>query len=197
MALTHLIVGLGNPGFKYRNTRHNIGFKVINELKKSHTVVSKRKTRLYQTFEIDIDENQSALLAKPMTYMNNSGVALKALIEKYHFQIDNILVVFDDYNLPFGKIRIRPRGSSGGHNGLKSIIAHLQSDHFPRIKIGIGQEKIPDVVNFVLGKFDKTEKGKLSGIITTSAEACSFVLVHGIYKAMNRYNSSDHQGGSK
>lgn len=194
METTHLIVGLGNPGFNYRKTRHNIGFMVIDKLKKKHTVISKKRTKLYQSFEININEKEKALLVKPMTFMNHSGLALKALIDKHNFQLNNVLVVFDDYHLPFGKIRIRPKGTSGGHNGIKSIIEHLQDDQFPRIKIGIGQNEIPDVIQFVLGKFNKTEKKKLSGIISNASEACCFTLDYGIYKTMNKFNKS-YQGG--
>lgn len=185
-----MIVGLGNPGFKYRKTRHNIGFMVIDELRKKYTVISKKRTKLYQTFEININENQKAILVKPMTFMNNSGAALRVLIDKHDFQLNKILVVFDDYHLPFGKLRIRPKGTSGGHNGIKSIIEHLQNDQFPRIKIGIGQDEMPDVIRFVLGKFNKVEKKKLSEIISNTSEACCFTLVYGIDKAMSTFNKS-------
>lgn len=180
-------MGLGNPGSKYHLTRHNLGFMVVDNLCKKFHCQYKQKKYFYSFATIHIAQ-KSAILAKPLTYMNLSGMAIGKLIEKYEIQLKNVLIIVDDFNLPFGKIRIRSKGSDGGHNGLESIIQELSSDAFPRLRVGIGRENITDFVEFVLSEFDEEETKKLPNIIERSSEACLDFVVEGIEKTMTKYN---------
>ncbi|WP_073072505.1 aminoacyl-tRNA hydrolase [Thermosipho atlanticus] len=176
----HLVVGLGNPGPRYAFTRHNVGFmfldKIANNWKRKHN---------YEEAKINIAE-KNVLLIKPLTFMNLSGEIFNYINPS---DFDDIIVVYDDVNIPLGKIRIRKKGSDGGHNGLKSIIAYI-GEHFPRIRIGIGPkpENI-DLVNFVLGEFNNNELMILHKVLEITTEALEEIVAGNISSAMNKFNS--------
>lgn len=185
----YFIVGLGNPGLQYENTRHNVGFMTIDYLANKYDIdVRKLKFKsLYGQGEIS---GHKVMLIKPQTYMNNSGEAITELRNFYKFDIDKLIVIYDDIDIDFGTIRIRKKGSAGSHNGMKSIIYQIQDDQFPRIKISIGQKPERwDLANFVLSGFSKEEVGVLEDEIRLAAEGIELILKEDIDKAMNRCNS--------
>lgn len=184
-----LIVGLGNPGREYRQNRHNIGFMLVDRLAsdlgeafsrfESRALVTKTK---YKDFRI--------ILAKPQTYMNKSGQAVGSLYRYYKISINRLLVVYDDVDLPFGKLRMRPAGRSGGHRGMKSVIESLGTDAFPRLRIGIGRPPgRMDAADHVLRDFSKEESERLSEVLDGGVDAVLKYIIDGIDKAMNQYNS--------
>lgn len=183
------IVGLGNPGKAYEGTRHNVGFDVIDLLSYRNNIkVNKIKFKSVYG-EGNIGDNKVILL-KPQTYMNNSGMAVLDLYNFYKLPVENIIVVVDDIDIPFATIRIRAKGSAGTHNGMKSIIYHLQSDKFPRVKVGIGQKKEgQDLADFVLSRFNKDEREKIDLAIEEAALAVEAIIKDGIQSAMNQFNS--------
>jgi PTH1 family peptidyl-tRNA hydrolase len=184
-----LIVGLGNPGPKYEWTRHNCGFMVIDEL-------ARRAGRGIRTPECQaltsraIISHEEVLLLKPQTFMNLSGIAVAAAKKKYEIgDTSSILVVGDDLALPFGRIRIRPQGSAGGQNGLKSIIERLGAQDFPRVRLGIAPEHpVTDAADFVLSEFPKKDRDALAGIVARAADAVEDILTIGVVNAMSKYN---------
>ncbi len=179
-----LIVGLGNIGEKYCFTRHNAGFMVLDKWVLDNNVSFKEDKKL-KSFITKIDNN---LLIKPTTYMNLSGEAVRAVIDYYKISKDDILIIYDDISLDLGKIRFRANGSDGGHNGIKSIIQHLGSKEFDRLKIGIGpQPNIPSE-NYVLQNFPKECHAILKDVLKKSTEAVEFYLDNGIQKAQNKFN---------
>lgn len=189
--LNVLIVGLGNPGKNYQNTRHNLGWMVLDLISEKcaakfrvagQSLIAKINTTI---------SNDNAILLKPTTFMNNSGIAIIQIFQKYNLEPGNMVVVCDDFSIPLGTIRIRKQGSAGGHNGLQSIIQHLNTQEFPRIRLGIGP--VPeyfDPKDFVLSQFHKTEKQTIQQMVNTAAESIFCILEHGIDKAMTRYNTS-------
>jgi peptidyl-tRNA hydrolase, PTH1 family len=186
-----LIVGLGNPGAEYERTRHNLGFMLIDLLAHEAGAQVKRKDCRALVGRAEL-EGTRALLVKPQTYMNLSGESVACLLAKQdsNSAAQNLIVISDDLALPFGAIRLRPRGSAGGHNGLKSIIAATKTDEFIRLRIGIQPEHpIGDTKNFVLDEFSRGERMQLDKILERSAEALRAVLRDGIDKAMAEYNS--------
>ena len=182
-----LIVGLGNPGPKYANTRHNIGFQFIKKLGKLYELsFTQRCDSIVGEGKIHYQE---VVLAQPLTYMNRSGRAVKCLVRKYNLDLNDILIVYDDLNLDIGKIRLRTSGSSGGHNGMKSIINQLSSNQFPRLKIGIGRpEPGFDVANYVLGRFNPEEKEVIDKSIEEAVQAAETFIESGPEVAMNKFN---------
>lgn len=184
-----LIVGLGNPGLRYRNTRHNVGFHVIDALSEKYGISIKRLK--YKSLVGDgLIEGKRVLLTKPQTYMNASGESIKEIVEWYKIPTEKIILIYDDVDLPLGKIRIRRGGSGGTHKGMHSIIYHLQLDNFPRIRIGIGQVPEPlDIIDYVLGKFDKYERGIIGKTIIRAAEAASLIIKSGVDEGMSKFNS--------
>ena len=185
----YYIVGLGNPGLQYENTRHNVGFLTIDYLAKKYDIkVKKLKFKsLYGQGEIS---GQKVMLIKPQTYMNNSGEAVRDLKNFYKFEDDKLIVILDDIDIDFGKIRIKKKGSAGTHNGMKSIIYQIQTDNFPRIKIAVGQKpSYMDLASFVLSGFTKYEADIVREEIINAAEACQMIINDDIDKAMNKYNS--------
>jgi PTH1 family peptidyl-tRNA hydrolase len=185
-----LIVGLGNPGAEYERTRHNLGFMLIDLLARESGALVKRKDcrALVGLAEL---EGERVLLVKPQTYMNLSGESVACLLAKQDSKsaAQALIVISDDLALPFGTIRLRPRGSAGGHNGLKSIIAATKTDEFIRLRIGIQPEHpIGDTKNFVLDEFSRSERTELDKILERSAEALRAVLRDGIDKAMAQHN---------
>ncbi|MBM6885932.1 aminoacyl-tRNA hydrolase [Pseudoflavonifractor phocaeensis] len=184
-----LLVGLGNPGDKYDNTRHNVGFAAIDQLAEELRVpVQKLKYRaLTQTVELG---GAKVLLMKPITYMNLSGEAVGEAARFFKIPADHVLVLSDDVSLPVGKLRIRKGGSAGGHNGLKSIIQHLGTDQFPRVKIGVGEKPHPDydMADWVLGKFAGEDLKTITQAIQRAGKAAECYIHDGPDQAMNRFN---------
>ena len=184
-----LVVGLGNPGEKYENTRHNVGFLTVDELaERARVPVQKLKHRaLTNTLEVG---SVKVLLMKPVTYMNLSGEAVGEAARFYKLPPERVLVISDDVSLPVGKLRIRKGGSAGGHNGLKSIIQHLGTDQFPRIKVGVGQKPHPDydMADWVLSKFAGEDLKTITEAIRKAADAVECLIQEGPDKAMNRFN---------
>ncbi len=182
-----LLMGLGNPGPQYKFTRHNLGFMIvekISDILKTNFTSGKGE---YLIARSQVKDKQ-VFLAKPLTYMNRSGEAALDLVEKYEIPLHNFLVIVDDFNLPFGKIRFRKKGSDGGHNGLADIIYKLNSEEFPRLRVGIGTENMDDPVRFVLSPFTKEELEILPEIIQRAAEGSIYFIENGIEKTMSKYN---------
>ena len=185
-----LIVGLGNPGPEYARTRHNLGFTLVEKLA-ADAAVNVRRSECQSLVGSGLIENQRVKLAKPQTFMNSSGDAVSCLISKPELEAAKLIVISDDLALPFGSIRLRQRGSAGGHNGLKSIISGLGTNEFIRLRIGIQPEHaISDAKNFVLNEFTKTEKESLPEILERAAEAIRSVLRDGVGKAMSLHNEA-------
>lgn len=184
-----IVIGLGNPGTRYENTRHNVGFDTIDKLSKKHNIaVSKVKHKA--VIGDGIIEGCRVILAKPQTFMNLSGESVREIIEWYKVPIKNIIIIYDDIDLPIGKLRVRPKGSSGTHNGMRSVIYQIQSDEFPRIRIGI--DKPPqgwDLANFVLSKFSSEERKNVEEAIDNAVSAVETIIKLGVDSAMNRFNA--------
>lgn len=181
------IIGLGNPGKKYELTRHNIGFIVLDYLAmKYNTPISKIKFKSYYT-EINVD-GEKIILVKPQTYMNLSGEAVSSVINYYNLDLNDVMVIFDDIDVEFGKIRIRKKGGSGTHNGIKNIIYSLNSDEFPRLRFGIGKPDNGDLVDYVLRKFPKDDIGQLKETVIKATMAIEEFIKFGIDESMNKYN---------
>ena len=184
-----LVVGLGNVGDRYEGTRHNVGFEVADELgeRGNFPIMRLKHKALTQSAVIG---GQRALVMKPTTFMNLSGEAVADAARFYKIAPDHVLVVCDDVALPVGKLRVRRGGSAGGHNGLKNIIAHLGTDQFPRIKIGVGGKPDPDydMADWVLGRFQGEDKKTIRAAVERAADAVECVLRDGCDKAMNRFN---------
>jgi len=185
-----LIVGLGNPGKEYINTRHNIGFMFIDKIASEYNLKFKLDTKLKAEISEVIINNTKVLLAKPQTFMNLSGEAVRNILSYYKIDIDDILVVYDDLALPLGKVRIRKSGSSGGHNGIKNIIELLKTNDIKRIRIGIGSPNT-DQVSYVLGAFSKTELIILDKTISQAKEMLNTYLVSSFDDFMNKFNRSN------
>jgi PTH1 family peptidyl-tRNA hydrolase len=189
-----LIVGLGNPGKEYSANRHNVGFHCLNYLAKANHISFDKKQGKARIGAGVIAANE-VVLAKPQTYMNLSGQAVAPLMQRYYLALDDLMVIHDDMDLPLGKIRIRKASSAGGHNGAKSIIASLGSQDFVRIRVGIGRPELPgeskgrDVVDYVLGDFDRDEMKLLENTIPRVAEAVVCLLTEGLEAAMNKFNT--------
>lgn len=186
-----LIVGLGNPGKSYAGNRHNVGFQCLDHFASQHRIpITERRLRLkalkakYGTGEV---AGTSVVLAKPRTYMNHSGAAVAQLVHRFGVQIDDLLVIYDDLDLPLGKLRIRQQGGAAGHKGVASIIASLGSEEFPRIRVGIGRPE-GDEVSYVLSDFAAEEKDIAREAIARVADVLLCILAEGIEAAMNRYN---------
>ena len=189
------IVGIGNPEQQYDKTRHNIGFRVLDALCKKHSGVwrSKKKSRS-QVCSLD-----QGILIKPETYVNNTGDAVKVMVQKYGAAPSDFLFVCDDVNLMLGKIRLRDSGSAGGHHGLESVIAAFSAEDFPRLRVGVGSEKMPkdDLTHFVLGKFEAGEQGPLNVILERSVSVCSAWLENGFDQALNELSKLQSIKGSE
>jgi PTH1 family peptidyl-tRNA hydrolase len=195
-----LIVGLGNPGKAYEHTRHNVGFDVLDQLAgKGGVEFRKRLLAPVQTAEMRVG-SESLLLVKPLAFMNRSGPPVGALARKKGVAPADLVVVVDDVDLPCGQLRIRARGSAGGHNGLKSVIEHVGTEDFVRIRVGVGRPAASasrkqagepgesDMVKHVLSKFSPDERDTIAGAIERAAEAVTHIVEHGVDKAMNKFN---------
>lgn len=184
----YLIAGLGNPELRYAATRHNVGFEAAARL--SERYAQGREKRKFQSLMVQGSiEGEPCIILRPQTYMNNSGIAVREAAAFYKIPAERILVIYDDIALPLGALRLRKGGSAGGHNGIKSIIAHLGTQDFPRIRIGVGGKPDGwDLADYVLGAFTKEEQPVILETLDLAVKAAAAVLVKGMDKAMNEYN---------
>lgn len=182
-----LIVGLGNPGPDYANTRHNVGFRCLDELARRHGLTWERP-RLQAVQARGTIAGHDVVLAKPQTYMNASGVAVVQLVKWYKTPLTDLLIVSDDLDLPFAQLRLRAEGSAGGQKGLASVLQHLRTNTVPRLRIGIGRPQWGEAKGYVLTRFTKEQAAALPGIIGRAADAAELWLAEGILAAMNEYN---------
>lgn len=184
----YVVVGLGNPGKDYTNTRHNVGFNTIDILAKRNNI-SLNKIKFKSVYGEGFIGRHKVMLVKPQTYMNNSGISVREIAQFYKIAVEDIIVIVDDIDIDFAELRIRQKGSAGSHNGLKSIIYHLQDDKFPRVKIGIGKKHPQqDLADFVLSRFSKEEIPDIDNAIEKAAEAVESMVVDGVETAMNKFN---------
>lgn len=184
----YLIVGLGNPGRKYEHTRHNIGFKVLDAVAKKLDVEFSRMQSKAMITKVLINDSQ-VILAKPRTFMNLSGQSVAALTRFYKIELERLLLVFDDVDLPFETLRLRGEGGSSGHNGMKSILVTLSSQKFPRLRIGVGRPAgRMSTANFVTQKFSKSEEEVLPFIIQNASDAAISFIKEGLANTMNKFN---------
>lgn len=183
-----LIVGLGNPGYEYHLTPHNLGFMAVEHLADiCGAKFSRRETRA--VIALAELENEQVVLAKPQTFMNLSGLAVQGLLRSLNLSTDDLIVLIDDVDLPLGFIRVRQRGSAGGHNGLKSIIGALETDQFVRVRMGARTESpVEDLVSYVLSPFPEEQLETVAQTVDQAAEATRIILREGSQKAMNRFN---------
>lgn len=183
-----VVIGLGNPGKDYKDTRHNVGFKTIDLLSERNNIkVNKIKFR--SVYGEGFIGGKKVILLKPQTYMNNSGLAVQEVYNFYKLPIENIIVVVDDIDVKFGTIKLRKNGSGGSHNGLKSIISQINNRNFPRVKIGIGRNKPGEILtSFVLGKFPKAKRETIEAAIMEAAESIETIITEDINRAMNDFN---------
>ncbi len=192
---TWLIAGLGNPGKRYERTRHNIGFMVVDQIVRRLTGDGRLRR-----FDAEIFERSSkcgrVVLLKPQTFMNVSGNAVSPAIRWYRVPLNRVLVVYDDLDLPFGRIRLRPSGSSGGHNGIDSIINVLGTDNFPRLRLGIGRSDPSRTIGYVLSRFSRAEENALKDYVSRAADAAICWHLEGIDVAMNEFNRRSSGDGS-
>lgn len=197
----YIVVGLGNPTKTYDGTRHNIGFNVIDQIA-ADLGISVNEKKHKAKFGKGYIGGEKIILAKPQTYMNLSGESVRALMDYYKVSEDELIIIYDDTSLDAGQIRIRGKGSAGGHNGIRSIISHLGTMEFPRIKVGIGS-KPPgwDLADYVLSKFKEEEKDIIKEAVKTASDAVRVIITDGINEAMNQYNirkkSNDAKGDVK
>jgi len=182
-----IIVGLGNPGPEYKNTRHNIGYMVLEELAARHPLEKQDAKFDALIGQIRIG-GEKVLLVKPLTYMNLSGRAVQPLLHWHKLDLQDLIVVYDDMDLPLGRLRIRAGGGSGGHKGIKSIIERLSTNDFARIRLGIGRAADRDAVDWVLGRFGSEEKTEAQHAVQRAAEALEKWVIAGLESAMNTYN---------
>jgi PTH1 family peptidyl-tRNA hydrolase len=187
--MSRLIIGLGNPGKQYSGTRHNVGFDVVDTLA---TRVRAAWASAPRGIEALMARTVDVVLVKPLTFMNLSGAAVMGLLQFYKVPLENIVVIVDDVNLELGRLRIRPSGSAGGHNGLKSIIGSLGTEEFARIRMGVGRgDARRDLADHVLSKFDAAERADVEALVGRAADAAQLFVTDGIGPVMNRYNRKE------
>ncbi|MDU5252160.1 aminoacyl-tRNA hydrolase [Anaerococcus vaginalis] len=185
----YYIVGLGNPGIQYENTRHNAGFITIDYLARKYSI-DIRKIKFKSLIGQGVISGHKVMLVKPQTYMNNSGEAIREIYKYFDFDHDKLIVIYDDIDIDFGSIRIRKKGSAGTHNGMKSIIYNLEFDDFPRIKVAVGKKpSYMDLANFVLSGFSKQEAKIIEEEVKFASDAIEMILEEGIEKSMSMFNS--------
>ena len=182
-----LVVGLGNKGREYENTRHNMGFMLVDRYLQYKNITDRFKEKFNAIYIETTINNEKVIFIKPMTYMNNSGIAVRAFVDFYKLNSEDVLVISDDLDLDLGKFRLRRNGSSGGHNGLKSIISHLGTDNFKRLRIGISNDK-DDVINYVLSKFSKKELNEIDTMFDTLVDVLDDYFVMDFTSLMSKYN---------
>jgi PTH1 family peptidyl-tRNA hydrolase len=191
-----LVVGLGNPGAKYADTRHNVGFAAVDLLAKRHGLQWESAPRGAEALIANWRAG-GAIFAKPLTFMNLSGQAVVPLLQFYKIELADLLVIVDEVQLETGRVRIRPEGSAGGHNGLKSLIASLGTLGFPRLRIGVGRgDTRRDLANHVLARFEPDERSVIDDAIARAADAAELFIADGVPAAMNRYNRKDDTNSS-
>lgn len=189
------IVGLGNPGIQHRFTRHNIGFLAVESLIEKINARPFEGNEFYECSKGSSGDSD-VLLMMPQTYMNNSGIAVREACSKYGIDFDNVLIVFDDFQLPFGTLRMRAKGSDGGHNGMASVVYHLQSDLIPRLRIGVAGPSIPErhthdaMAEYVLASFEPAEEKLLPQLLHQTDDACISWMNEGIVKTMSIFNKN-------
>ena len=184
----YLIVGLGNPEAEYGKTRHNMGFNTINKIAEQYHI-NVNKTKFQGLSEVGTIEGQKVILVKPQTYMNLSGNSVKEVVDFYKIEKEKILVIYDDMDIEPGKIKIRKKGSAGGHNGMKSIIQMIGTEEFPRIRVGIGRPiHKDDEINYVIGAIPEEDLKRLDEGIEKAQKAVEEILRNGVDSAMNKYN---------
>ena len=188
----YVIVGLGNPGKKYENTKHNVGFITIDYLAEKYDIKVNKIKHKALVGEGFIGR-EKVLLVKPQTYMNLSGQSIREILLYYRMELNQLMIIYDDADIDCGRIRIRKKGSAGTHNGMKSIVYELQSDQFPRLRIGIGKQKHGNIVGFVLSGFPKEEIVRIEEAVRNAAGAISLWVESGIDKAMNEYNTKKEE----
>lgn len=199
LVIPSLIVGLGNPGSKYERTRHNVGFAAVDALARHWQIGLSAQQKFQAEFgQGQRSSGQRVRLLKPLTYMNDSGRAIRAAVDWFNLPVSSVLVIYDDMDLPVGKIRLRLSGSAGGHNGIRSAIAHLGTQDFPRLRVGIGQPPAQadqrDTTSYVLGRLSAQEAEVLPAVLQGMIEAIEFSLTQGIEKAMSLYNGRILEG---
>ena len=181
-----MIVGLGNPGKQYERTRHNSGFMAIDKVaEKLNLNIDKKE------FAALTAKNNQVILVKPQTYMNNSGEAVSQIMKYYHIDINDLLIIYDDLDLKYGQLRLRLKGSSGGHNGIKSIINYIHSENFKRIRIGIEKNPLIETADYVLGKVEKDKQQLFDDSIEKASQAAIEFITDELEKIMNKYNKGD------
>lgn len=183
----YLIAGLGNIGDEYKNTRHNVGFDVIDILSKRYNI-SFNRIKFKGEFGEGFINNEKCILLKPRTYMNLSGEAVAEAVSFYKIPNNNIIVIHDDISLECGKLRVRTKGSAGGHNGIKSIISCISSEEFIRIKVGVGSPKKTDLVSHVLGRFSGEDAEIMPKMFEAASDCIEFIIKNGSESAMNKFN---------
>ncbi len=187
-----IIVGLGNPGVRHSHTRHNIGFQVLDKFALSIAGTNLKWRKKFFAYILNLRyQEKDLILVKPQTFMNLSGKSVKDITDYYNINYNNLLIIYDDFHLPLGRIRIRERGSSGGHHGMDSIISCLQSDNFPRLRVGISNDKLLenlDYTNFVLTNFLPEEAELVGNTITRAVQAVEDILNNGYQFAMQEHN---------
>jgi len=189
-----LVVGLGNPGSEYRDTRHNVGFLVIDEMAQRWRLSDAWREKFEALHVRTTVADEAVVLAKPLTFMNLSGQAVAGLAGFYKIDPADVLVVTDDVALPLGRLRARPEGGAGGHNGLKSIIQHLGTQAFPRVRVGVGRgDDRRDLADHVLGRFEAGERDTVSAAVLRAADASERFLAEGIERVMSAFNAAEKQ----
>jgi peptidyl-tRNA hydrolase, PTH1 family len=178
-----LVAGLGNPGAEYENTPHNLGFRVVDRLAGSMGIRVSRKENM--SF---VGLGTNIVLAKPQTFMNLSGPSVKGLLERYEVEIGRLILVYDELALPFGEIRVRPKGSDAGHNGVKSVIGSLGTNEFPRVRLGIRPEHVGDGAKFVLAPFKKAQMQEVEELVARGCAAVESIIADGVEKSMAVFN---------
>jgi peptidyl-tRNA hydrolase, PTH1 family len=185
----YLIAGLGNPGKKYQHTRHNLGFMVIDELA-SRLGVSSFKDKSRSLIAESRIDNQKVILVQPQTFMNDSGSAVKGLMDWYKIKADHLILIYDDVDLEVGQLRLREKGNAGGHRGVESVIESVGTTQFARVRIGISREELTgDVSDYVLQKIPPSQQDKLAEAVVDAAESVESIVSNGLPQAMNKFNS--------
>lgn len=183
-----IIFGLGNPGKRYASTRHNMGFMAVETLARQHDIKFWRDEG-YGYSAVYYEKGEKVMLVKPQTYMNRSGLCVRALTDYYHVPLENVAVIYDDIDLPLGQLRVRKKGGPGTHNGMRSIIDYVESGEFPRFRLGIGPKNPQwDLADFVLAQLTGEEKELISALCQRTADAVQCYVTDGIESAMNRFN---------
>jgi PTH1 family peptidyl-tRNA hydrolase len=186
----YIVAGLGNPGSRYDNTRHNVGFETIDLLGK-RLGIKINKLKHKALYAEGVIAGSRVILVKPQTFMNLSGESVREILNWYKVSVNNIIIVYDDIDLPVGKLRLRPKGSSGSHNGMKSVIYQIQSEEFPRVRIGIDRPPEGwDLANYVLSKFSADERKMMDEAISNASDAVEEIIRSGVDQAMNRFNKT-------